>query len=240
MRTVFLFAALLLISVLLFSTGIAQAGRSEQPYNALEREGVIHGWAFDDLNKDGIRETYDFGLAGTVICLTDEMTYAESYSGCDYTEWGEFEWDMLYPGVYQVELTQWPDGYFLVSPNPVTVVLPEGPFVQRVDFALSNDPEGVIRGIAFVDADRDGFRDPFEPDLDGVQVCLVGHNWCIYTEYGEYEFDLLPPGEYTVRLQEFPKGYHPTSSRKVHITLADAEIRSDVDFGFRQDNRKIK
>ena len=36
------------------------------------------------------------------------------------------------------------------------------------------------------------------------------------------------------------KGYHRTSARTIQITLADAEIRSDVDFGFRRDHRKIK
>lgn len=233
MRTVSVFAAVLVAAVLFFSSGAAQAS----PGEGLTREGIIHGWAFDDLDKDGVRETYEFGLPGTVIC---QVPYDALHFGCDHTEWGEFEWDMLYPGTYQLELVEWPEGYFVISPNPVTVVLPEGFYVQQVDFALSNDPEGVIRGKAFIDADRDGIRDPLEQGLDGVQVCLVGHNWCHYTEYGDYEFDLLPPGDYTVRLQEFPKGYHRTSPKTVRVTLGVDQIRSDVDFGFRRDNRKVK
>ena len=94
--------------------------------------------------------------------------------------------------------------------------------------------------MAFVDADRDGVRDPLELGLDRVYVCLVGYNWCNYTEDGQYEFDLLPPGDYAVRVEQFPKGYHRTSPRTIYITLGDAEIRSDVDFGFRKDNRRIK
>src|SRR5574339_239950 len=81
---------------------------------------------------------------------------------------------------------------------------------------------------------------PLEQGLDGVRVCLVGFNWCNYTEYGDYEFDLLPPGEYTVQVQEFPRSYHRTSPLTAHITLSDAEIRSDIDFGFRRDHRRIK
>lgn len=232
MRTVFVFAAVLVAAVLLISAGSAQASEGTLSGKALEREGIIHGFAFNDLDKDGIRETYEFGLPGTVICLV-------GYNWCDHTEWGEFEFDMLYPGTYQVELVEWPEGYFLLSPNPVSVVLPEGFYVQQVDFALSNNPEGVIRGRAFIDTDRDGIRDPLEQGLDGVQVCLVGHNWCNYTEYGDYEFDLLPPGDYTVRLQEFPKGYHRTSPKTIHVTLGVDQIRSDIDFGFRKDKRKI-
>lgn len=240
MRLVSLFVVMFSVVGLSFSSASARTSQNSAAAQTLERQGVIHGFAFDDLDKDGIRELYETGLPGTVICLIDEATYQESYSGCDYTEWGEFEWDMLYPGVFQVELREWPEGYFLVSANPVTVVLPQGEFVQQVDFALSNDPEGVIRGKAFVDVDRDGFRDPLEQGLDGVQVCLVGFDWCNYTEYGDYEFDLLPPGEYTVQVQEFPRSYHRTSPLTAHITLSDAEIRSDVDFGFRRDHRRIK
>lgn len=233
MRTVYAVAAVLLLgAVLLFPSATVQAGQDPMPM-AQERQGVIRGWAFDDLDKDGIREPGEFGLAGTVICLV-------GYNWCDHTEWGEFEFDLLTPGTYQVELTDWPDGYFLISANPVTVQLPEGEFVQRVDFALSNDPGGVIRGKAFVDQDRDGQRDALEPGLDGVQVCLVGYNWCNYTEYGDYEFDLLSPGDYTVQVQEFPKSYHRTSPLTIHVTLGVNEIRSDVDFGFRRDHRRIK
>ena len=232
MRTATVFAAVLFIPILLVSAGTAQTGREAAPGEEAGREGVIHGFAFNDLDKDGVRDPGESGLPGTVICLAGNW--------CDHTEWGEFEFDMLYPGAYKVELTEWPDGYFLLSANPVTVVLQEGQFVQQVDFALSNDPEGVIRGLAFVDADRDGVKDTMEEGLDSVQVCLVGHNWCNYTEWGEYEFDLLPPGDYTVRVQSFPKGYHPTSPRTIHLTLADAQVRADVHFGFRRDNRRVK
>lgn len=233
MRTVSVFAYMFLIAVLLFSAEGVKASHNIAPGHALEGEGVIRGRAFDDLDKDGIREAGEFGLAGTVICLI-------GYDWCDHTEWGEFEFDDLSPGTYQVELMQWPDRYFLLSPNPITITVPESEAAIMVDFALSNDPEGVIRGMAFVDADRDGLRDPLEQGLDGVQVCLVGYGWCNYTEYGGYEFDLLPPGDYIMQVQQFPKGYHRTTAKIIYIALGDAQIRSDIDFGFRRDHRRIK
>lgn len=229
MRTVSFFATLFWMLALLLPTVTAQAGQNK----LLGREGVIHGFAFDDLDKDGMRDPGEYGLPGTVICLV-------GYNWCDHTEWGEFEFDMLNPGSYKVELVQWPEHYFVLSANPVTVTLPEGQFVQQVDFALSHDPQGVIHGKAFLDTDQDGLRDPLEQGLDGVQVCLAGHNWCNYTEYGDYEFDLLPPGNYTVQVQEFPKSYHRTSPLTINLTLGIDQIRSDIDFGFRQDRRRIK
>ena len=75
MKTVSMFGAVSLITALFLSTGSVQA---------LEGQGTIHGWAFDDLDKDGIRETGEFGLPGTVICLV-------GYNWCDHTEWGEFD-----------------------------------------------------------------------------------------------------------------------------------------------------
>src|SRR5918996_3616899 len=137
MRTFSLLVSVFLIVALLFSADAVQASQSSA-------WGLIRGFAFDDLDKDGIREIGEPGLPGTVICLVGYVV-----PWCDHTEWGEYMFDQLPPGTYQVELTQWPDGYFLLSSNPITVTVPEGEVVIRMDFALSNDPEGVIRGMVF-------------------------------------------------------------------------------------------
>lgn len=95
----------------------------------------------------------------------------------------------------------------------------------------AQDGSGVIRGWAFHDLDKDGLRDAGEPGLEGTVICLVGHDWCDHTEWGEFEFDMLPAGRYKVRLTDFPDGYHRTTRKQYVIVLEAGEIRADIDFG---------
>lgn len=91
--------------------------------------------------------------------------------------------------------------------------------------------EGVIRGFAFNDLDRDGDREPGESGVDETTICLLGTDFCDFTGFGEYNFEELPAGTYFVKLTEIPDGFRPTTPRVVRVVLGENEIRSDVDFG---------
>ena len=66
--------------------------------------GVIRGVAFEDLNRDGDRDVGEPGVPETVICLVGA-------DRCDFTESGEYEFDLLDAGTYRVRVTDIPDGY---------------------------------------------------------------------------------------------------------------------------------
>ncbi len=102
----------------------------------------------------------------------------------------------------------------LVSPHPV----------------VGQSDDGLIRGWIFEDLDRDGVRDPGELGLAETVVCLHGANWCDHTEWGEFEFDQLAPGTYTIKLVSYPRGFRPSSRRSVRVVLGAGEIHI-VDFG---------
>lgn len=96
--------------------------------------------------------------------------------------------------------------------------------------ASAQSGDGLISGWAFHDLDRDGVRDPGENGLVPTTICLVRHDWCDRTEWGEYMFDLLPAGTYRVRLTDIPDGFELTTRRTVRVVLDEDEILA-VDFG---------
>jgi hypothetical protein len=99
---------------------------------------------------------------------------------------------------------------------------------------------GLIRGSAFHDLDKDGQRDVGEPGLAGTVICLVGYNWCDHTEWGEFEFDMLEPGKYKVRLTDYPDGYRRTTRKQFVVWLAQGEYRTDIYFGLTEISRHGK
>ncbi len=194
---------------------------------AQDDPGLIRGVAFHDLNQDGVKDAGEPGLEGTVVCLV-------GHDWCDHTEWGEFEFDLLEPGTYKVKLTDFPDGYRRTTPRKLVIKLSAGEFRTDVYFGLAPIPgyrNSLIRGWAFDDLNQDGVRDIGESGLAGTVICLIGYNWCDHTEWGEFEFDMLNPGTYKVKLIEFPDGYRRTTPRKYIITLQPDENRTDVHFG---------
>ena len=96
----------------------------------------------------------------------------------------------------------------------------------------AQEETGLIRGLVFVDQDRDGVMDPGEIGLEETVVCIykLGVDWCDHTEGGSYMFDMLPPQTYKIKLVDFPHGYHLISKRVVKVELQAGEIRTDVHF----------
>jgi hypothetical protein len=191
------------------------------------RASLIRGTAYHDLNADGIRDPGELGLPETVICLV-------GHDWCDHTESGQFEFDMLNPGTYKVKLTEFPDGYYRTTPKKFVITL--APHENRTDvyFGLASIPgyrASLIRGWAFLDSNENGIQDAGEDGLADTVICLVGHNWCDHTEWGEFEFDMLNPGTYKVKLVDYPDGYELTTPKKYKITLLPDETKTDVAFG---------
>jgi pimeloyl-ACP methyl ester carboxylesterase len=102
---------------------------------AQEETGLIHGWAFNDLNANGIREIGEFGLTETVICLG-----GLDFDWCDHTEWGEYEFDSLAAGRYRVKLVDFPEGYRLTTRRQYVIKLEAGELRTAVHFGLVEIP----------------------------------------------------------------------------------------------------
>ncbi len=92
-------------------------------------DGLIRGWIFEDLDRDGVRDPGELGLAETVVCL-------HRANWCDHTEWGEFQFDGLAAGTYIIKLVSYPDGFRPTSSRSVRVVLGAGE-IRIVDFGIT-------------------------------------------------------------------------------------------------------
>ncbi len=117
---------------LVSATLLAVSFGGPDPVSA-QSEALIGGWIFEDLDRDGIRDVGEHGLAGTVVCL-------HGYNWCDHTEWGEYMFDSLDPGRYLIKLVDYPAGYRPTTPRTVAVVLGPDEIRPDVYFGLAPIP----------------------------------------------------------------------------------------------------
>ncbi len=89
---------------------------------------------------------------------------------------------------------------------------------------------GTIRGTKFNDLDGDGVWDAGEPGKAGVTINL-SNGWSDSTdENGEYGFELVPTGTYTVS-EEVPAGWINTTNDEVTDVVVTAGQETIVNFG---------
>lgn len=183
------------------------------------RPASVSGRVHAELNGDCVWQPGEPLLAGVTIHLLDAQGNIVATTQTDAS--GEYRFEGLLPGKYGVMEIQ-PAGYFdgpdhpgsaggvAVPPDSILDVrLGSGVQAVRYDFceALPNS----ISGRVHVDRNGNYTYDPGEPLLAGVTIELLdAQNNVLRTTKtdanGEYRFDDLAPGLYTVREIQ-PAGY---------------------------------
>lgn len=102
--------------------------------------------------------------------------------------------------------------------------------------------EGSIAGVAFDDTNADGVRDADELTLAGWTITLYDNygdalDAVVTDSSGEYVFELLPQGDYTLEGEDRFGWVRTVAS--VSLPLAAAAVEEDVDFGFKFDGATI-
>ena len=212
--------------------------------------------AWLDTNRDGQQSPGEPGLAGVVVTLLDPSgapvtadadgsPVPAQVTGAD----GLYRFTNLAPGAYRVHFAP-PTGYTATgvhvggdtavdsdAPDADSATLPPGGADLTLDAGFVTDarPLGSVVGLVYVDADRDGVRDPGERPLGGVTVQLVdaGGNVVATTvtaSDGSYRFDNVEPGTYTLR-QTQPDGYGSTTPNEVPVAVVAGSTANDAGFG---------
>jgi hypothetical protein len=190
----------------------------------------ISGLVFNDINGNGIFDQDDSGLVNWKIRLNGDKVDSTLTN-----QLGFYSFTHLDTGIYEV--TEEPaQGW--VSTLPVGGIYPNIHIAQGSNVAgknFGNFKLGNINGQVFNDADEDGAKDAYEAGIVDRKVRLAGSykDSTITNVYGNYQFQNLPIGTYTVT-EEIPTDWRETypSSGAYSVTISTSGQSLDGnDFG---------
>lgn len=183
----------------------------------------ISGYVYHDRNDNGLRESGEDPISNARVALLDESGTEVALVMTDAN--GHYEFTGLSAGTYEVVETQpasWLDGKdtpgtvdgagsgsVIANDSLGNIVLLWGS--SGVEYNFGELLPGSIQGVVHADTDRDCIFDPTEDPIANVKIELLNaQSTVIATTYtndqGEYRFDGLAPGIYTVRETQ-PAGY---------------------------------
>ncbi|MGQ9821200.1 MAG: SdrD B-like domain-containing protein [Thermogutta sp.] len=177
----------------------------------------LAGHVYHDANDNGVRESGESGIAGTVIRIirtADAFAAAMTFETATLAD-GSWSVAGLYPGVYTVEEIQ-PFGYLdgkdaagslggtVISSADriVDIRVPAG--ATGTDYDFGELLPGSLSGFVHLDINANCRFDPGEPFLPGVTIQLLNAQGeviaaAVTDADGAYRFDDLAPGTYGLR-----------------------------------------
>lgn len=157
--------------------------------------GVLEGQLYFDANGNGTMDPGERGIPGADVRLLN-TPWALRSSGN-----GNFAINNLPQGPYAiaVDLASLPIGFRLADKDRLRVAILDG---QVTEVKIPIIEVGQIRGRLFVDSNGNGVADSGEEGLLSQAVFLTGRNVSLEARtvvFGQYVFDLVPLGSYTLR-----------------------------------------
>ena len=252
------------------ASAVVVAGEPTSGVDAsLYQPASVSGRVFADGDNNGIRANTEAGLAGIAVTLLDSAGNPTGTTTTDSN--GAYSFTGLVPGSYQVQVAT--TGYS-ISPmlagsdptldsnlNPETgtasVTLVSGQALLAIDAALYQAPNGAstgtVSGMAFVDSNADGIRDPGDAPLAGITVTLLDSagnptgQTTTTDANGSYHFDAAP-GSYQLSFgatgyvaSPLHAGSNPARDSDLNaltgtaaVTIAAGQTSSAVDAGLFQ------
>jgi len=123
--------------------------------------GVLHATVYNDADNDGVRQGDEAGRIGIRVTSTPG-------SVVEYTDVNGEAMLFVQVGAYSVSVTL-PDSLSPTTPNPVVGSVANGDTAD-ISFGVRAVPNGVIRGVVYRDANRNGSYDGGETGVAGVWV----------------------------------------------------------------------
>ena len=196
--------------------------------------GIIGDFTWLDSDGDGVFGPGDSPLPGIAVTLT----YPDGTTETQTTDAdGEYLYEDLEAGEYVATVGAGPEGTTLTTASEFEINLGDGDAFLNADFGFQPAPPlGSIGDFVWLDLDGDGLFSPGESPLSGVSLTLTkpdGTTASTATNaIGEYLFEDLPDGEYSVQVGNGPAGMTLTTPNKFDIDLGVGEDYLLADFGF--------
>ena len=193
----------------------------------------LTGYKFNDLNNNGIKESYEQALAGWVITLTGSgISPITSTTDAN----GSYLFTGLLPGTYTLTETSQSGWIAGQTGSSKTVTVGTNQAINNINFGNRQLPlVGSISGIKFNDLNGNGIRDNGEPGLENWEIKLSGSsNQSDMTDAnGEYSFTNLSAGNYSVSEtnQNNWQQTYPPSPGTHSVTLSSGQNVANIDFG---------
>jgi subtilisin family serine protease len=191
--------------------GITVTGGRLNAYNALlgPVAASISGSKWNDINGDGTQDASELGLANWTIYLDadNDGTLDDGETSTVTDADGNYTFKFLSPGDYTVAEVQKPGWTQTSSPTTYNLIVAENQDIENIDFGNQLTNPASISGRKWNDVDRDGIQDNGESVLSGWTIYLDtnkngtfddGELSDITDTDGEYSFENLEPGTYTV------------------------------------------
>ncbi|HEY2838696.1 MAG TPA: SdrD B-like domain-containing protein, partial [Pirellulales bacterium] len=183
------------------------------------RPAQISGYVYSDLNDNGIKDPGEAGIPNATVYVLNSSLQVIGTAHTDSV--GFYSFTNLFPGSYTLSEDQ-PAGYLdgkdavgtasgiLVPPDGMTnITLLSG--TNGLNYNFGELLPGRITGMVHADRNGDCIWEQGEPLLANVTIQLLNSQGVVIQTTktdanGEYEFDQLPPGTYTVHEVQ-PIGY---------------------------------
>ncbi|MGF1674159.1 MAG: SdrD B-like domain-containing protein, partial [Rivularia sp. (in: cyanobacteria)] len=205
--------------------------------------GTIGDTVYRDNNSDGTQNQGEPGIPNVQVTLIspgpdnqlgtpDDITVTTTTTDSN----GIYSFPDIPIGNYRVVVNNPPDGLSPTQTPPSIISLQPNQNFDTADFGFSSQQVGTIGDFVFYDNNGDSTPDLNEIGIPGITLVLrnTDGNEVARTTTGEngiYNFT-VPPGTYTVSIENPPPGLNPTLTQPNPVTLQAGQNIDTVDFGF--------
>ena len=190
------------------------------------RPGGLSGFAYVDMNRDGVKNPGEPGLANVSVVRTGSTTPAITDSN------GWYGFSNLVANTYSMAAPQSAAGYVVSTTNPLSTTLAAGGSVANLNFGYV---PGSISGFTYLDTNNNGVKDSGEQGLAGVTVTLSGSptRTTVSASNGSYSFANVLANTYSDSAPTTASGYNRSTPSPLTVVVAAGQNVTDKNFGYR-------
>ena len=195
-------------------------------------KGRIEGCVFSDKDGDGQKDKGESAPQGIILSKGETKVATDKN--------GYYRFPPMYPGTYEIEMTNLPSNLKLASKANLKIEIEKG---QTSTLNIPLQQVGTIKGKIFKDENDNGAKDKGEegqPDIV-IELKAQGESRRAFTNSkGNFEFTGLLPGTYQLALDPstFPVRAEITTEKQAAVTLEQGETKT-VNFGVFQKPKEI-